>query len=122
MSPPPPNMPMPLIQQQWYTPDELARKLGVSVRTLAHWRLEGRGPRFGRVSYRSIKYTAEDVEQWVQFRREERKYEWQSTTSRPQRARPRRHVALPVQREQSGAQRQHRFGRHQTKSEAGRKL
>jgi predicted DNA-binding transcriptional regulator AlpA len=56
----------PLMEQRWFTPGELAEKLGVSVRTLADWRRKGRGPRYFKVSYRAVKYAAEDLETWLQ--------------------------------------------------------
>jgi predicted DNA-binding transcriptional regulator AlpA len=59
-------MALSLMEQRWFTPGELAEKLGVSVRTLDDWRRKGRGPRYFKVSYRSVKYPAEDVETWLQ--------------------------------------------------------
>ena len=58
-----------LMEQRWFTPRTLAEELGVSVRTLDDWRLSGRGPRYFKVSYRTVKYPAEDVETWLQSHR-----------------------------------------------------
>jgi predicted DNA-binding transcriptional regulator AlpA len=55
-----------LMEQRWFTPRELAEKLGVSVRTLDDWRRKRRGPRCLKVSYRTVKYPAEDLETWLQ--------------------------------------------------------
>lgn len=44
-------------------PEALAQKLGISVRTLARWRVQGRGPKaitLGRV----VRYAQEDVTEW----------------------------------------------------------
>src|SRR6185312_12977422 len=49
-------------------PLDLSRKIGVSIVTLANWRVLKKGPswyRFGR----SIKYSVEDVEDWITMQR-----------------------------------------------------
>lgn len=43
---------------------ELAAILGIRRDTLAHWRCEGRGPKFMRVG-RTVRYTHEDVERFL---------------------------------------------------------
>jgi hypothetical protein len=40
--------------------EDAARKLGVSVRTLQRWRIEGKGPSFRKLG-RLIGYTADDL-------------------------------------------------------------
>jgi excisionase family DNA binding protein len=44
---------------------EAARHLKVSRSTLERLRAEGKGPRFIRVSERSIRYSLADIEEWV---------------------------------------------------------
>jgi hypothetical protein len=46
------------------TEDEVAECLHVSLASLRRWRLEGRGPRFIKVSS-LVRYRPEDLEQWL---------------------------------------------------------
>ncbi len=46
----------------------LAKFLGISPKTLAEWRMEGRGPKFIRASKRMILYRDVDVQQWLAAR------------------------------------------------------
>ncbi len=43
---------------------EVAARLHVSVACLRRWRLEGRGPRFVKLSA-LVRYRPEDLEQWL---------------------------------------------------------
>lgn len=45
-----------------------AEYLGYTTRALQNWRLRGGGPKFVRVSARSIRYRVSDVEAWVEAR------------------------------------------------------
>lgn len=51
-----------------FTADDLAQHLGVAVKTLAHWRVRGEGPRFARIGGR-IAYDPADVRAWVESRK-----------------------------------------------------
>jgi hypothetical protein len=42
-----------------------ARELGLSVRTLRNWRVNGRGPRFRRLSRRAVRYHRDDLAEYV---------------------------------------------------------
>ncbi|MEV4739949.1 helix-turn-helix domain-containing protein [Streptomyces sp. NPDC049555] len=58
------------------TPGELAAEIGVSTRTLANWRVTGRGvgPAFIKLSNGRggrVRYRRTDVDQWVAERRQE---------------------------------------------------
>jgi len=55
---------------------EAADYLGYSVRALQNWRVRGGGPRFVKVSARSIRYRRRDLRAWVEAR-------LQSHTSEP---------------------------------------
>lgn len=54
-----------------YHPDQLlnehdaAELLGYSVRTLQKWRVVGGGPKFVKVSARSIRYRVKDLLDWI---------------------------------------------------------
>lgn len=50
------------------TPTELAERLGVSVGTLANWRLRGGGPAYIKLSGRAVRYRPAAVEKWIQER------------------------------------------------------
>jgi excisionase family DNA binding protein len=108
-----------LTEQEWYSPAQLAERLGVSVRTLADWRHEGKGPAYLVIGYRNVKYAHTDVEKWLKWRRKEPSHDREIITSRAECASPRGYVALPVQPERAGTERFHRFGRHRTKQESG---
>jgi predicted site-specific integrase-resolvase len=43
-------------------PDAVAAQLGVSVGTLANWRVSGKGPRFVKLQSGGIRYDQADVE------------------------------------------------------------
>ena len=46
------------------TEQEVAKQLRVSLAALRRWRLEGRGPRFIKVSA-LVRYRSEELEQWL---------------------------------------------------------
>lgn len=95
------------------TPAEAADFLRVRVRTLADWRLDGKGPVYLKVGH-LIRYRHEDIDRWLESHRgvsHEEFVVWK------ERARARRPVALPAHAQRQGAQRPNRFGRHQTKAE-----
>jgi hypothetical protein len=48
--------------QRVLTTSEAADRLGVSPRTLEHWRLKGGGPVFCKVGHRTVRYRANDLE------------------------------------------------------------
>jgi predicted DNA-binding transcriptional regulator AlpA len=47
---------------------QVSDNLKLSVRTLQAWRMSGKGPRFVRVSGRSIRYRKQDILDWVESR------------------------------------------------------
>lgn len=47
---------------------QAAEYLGYTTRALQNWRLRGGGPRFVRVSARSIRYRISDIEAWIEAR------------------------------------------------------
>lgn len=50
---------------------EAASYLGYTVRALQNWRVRGGGPRYIRVSRRSIRYRRRDLREWADGRLEE---------------------------------------------------
>jgi len=50
------------------TTNAAARMLGYSPRALENWRYRGGGPRFVRVSARSVRYRSADLETWIEER------------------------------------------------------
>lgn len=48
----------------WMTPEQVADLLQLSVKTLAHWRVNGTGPRYARLA-RFIRYRRADVEAFM---------------------------------------------------------
>ncbi len=48
------------------TEKETSKITGFSIRTHQKWRIEGRGPKFMRISSRAIRYRRQDIEQWIE--------------------------------------------------------
>jgi predicted DNA-binding transcriptional regulator AlpA len=48
----------------WLSPRQLAARLGVSVRTVKRWRLDGHGPRAVHLSAGTVRYPLDQVEAW----------------------------------------------------------
>jgi excisionase family DNA binding protein len=48
----------------WLTPEDVAERLQVSVKTLERWRSAKNGPRFGRRG-QVIRYRLDDVDEWM---------------------------------------------------------
>jgi len=44
----------------------VAEMLSVTPRALQKWRLEGRGPKFVKISSRAIRYRRQDLNEWVE--------------------------------------------------------
>lgn len=51
--------------EQLLLPTEVCEKLRISIKTLERWRSEGTGPKPYFLSPRTIRYKAEDVDQWL---------------------------------------------------------
>jgi hypothetical protein len=51
------------------TESQAAEILCYTVRALQNWRVRGGGPRFIKVSSRSIRYTPRDLQNWVDARK-----------------------------------------------------
>ncbi|WP_067658159.1 helix-turn-helix transcriptional regulator [Nocardia harenae] len=60
-----------LVDGGWFTTRELAALLGVDASSLRRWRTANPpyGPAYVRVSARVVKYSAEDIEVWLQGKR-----------------------------------------------------
>src|SRR5438105_619220 len=93
------------------SPEELAQNLGLSPATLADWRSQGRGPAYLKAG-RRIWYPKVHVERWIQSQI----HETTNVTEKSQ-----RDLALPLQTERQGIQRNNRLGRHKTKHEGRHK-
>ena len=52
------------IMQNLLTEQDVSRQLHVSLATLRRWRLEGRGPKFIKVSS-LVRYRPEELEEWL---------------------------------------------------------
>ena len=50
---------------EFFAQDDVARRLGVSERTVVRWRGTGEGPPFVRLGVRRIGYRLADVEAWA---------------------------------------------------------
>lgn len=50
------------------SPRDASNYIGVSQFTLANWRVQGKGPRFIRLSTRKIGYRMTDLEAWLTAR------------------------------------------------------
>jgi predicted DNA-binding transcriptional regulator AlpA len=47
------------------TTRETAGYLRLAVTTLEHWRLEGRGPKWIRLSKRQVRYRRDEIDRWL---------------------------------------------------------
>jgi len=102
------------LQERWLSPEELAEVTGHSVNTLAHWRGEGKGPAYLKLSHR-IAYPVADVEEWLESRRVERKppeVEKYATQTE------KRVLALSVQSAREALQRNNRLRGHREEPES----
>lgn len=54
-----------------YTADEAADYLNVAAQTLAHWRVQGIGPKFIHLSKRCVRYSELALRDWVNSRTQE---------------------------------------------------
>ena len=59
-----------LVPKYW-TADELAEMLRVKRDTVDQWRFRGQGPRFIRFGKKSIRYSHQDVMDWIKKREAE---------------------------------------------------
>src|SRR5215471_1157268 len=91
------------------TPEAVAEYIGISKYTLADWRVRKCGPAYILVG-RLPRYSAEDVEHWLESRRK-------ATSEKDGIKRKEPEVALPVQNRRKDVQREHRFGGHRTQQE-----
>ncbi len=46
--------------------EQAAALLGLAPRTLADWRMAGKGPRFVRLSKRAVRYSKAELERWIE--------------------------------------------------------
>lgn len=46
-------------------PDDAARRLGLTVRTLELWRRRGIGPRWLKLTSRVVRYPADALDEWI---------------------------------------------------------
>ena len=47
------------------TPDDVARMMRVSRRTVSTWRYRGKGPRYVRVTHNCVRYRMSEVRKWL---------------------------------------------------------
>ena len=59
-----------VVRERLLSPEDLAEYLGVPLKTVYRWRYRGEGPASYRVG-RHVRYKLEDVEVWLQSRREQ---------------------------------------------------
>ena len=50
------------------TPAQAAARLGVTTKTLERWRGTGDGPRFARITSKTIRYRSQDLDTFVEDR------------------------------------------------------
>lgn len=60
-----------LVDDRWYSTNELAELVGVDPSSVRRWRTSEppQGPAYVRVSPRVVKYSADDVEAWLRGKR-----------------------------------------------------
>ncbi len=51
---------------QLYRDTEVAKILGLHVQTLRNWRHKGRGPTYRIINKRTVRYTAEDIQAYIE--------------------------------------------------------
>lgn len=51
--------------ERFLTTEDLGELFGIHPKTAAAWRIQGRGPRFLRISGGTIRYRQSDVEAWL---------------------------------------------------------
>jgi predicted DNA-binding transcriptional regulator AlpA len=56
------------IDNTLYTENQVSQLLGYTPRALQKWRITGDGPKFVKVSQRSIRYRKIDILQWIEER------------------------------------------------------
>lgn len=57
-------MPLTSANDTWLTRPQLANRLQVTVKTLAQWATQGRGPRYARPGGGGVRYRMADVIDW----------------------------------------------------------
>ncbi|MCZ7587162.1 MAG: helix-turn-helix domain-containing protein [Deltaproteobacteria bacterium] len=57
------------MHEQLLREDAAADRLGMTTRALQAWRVNGRGPRFIRISARAVRYDPRDLDDWIEARR-----------------------------------------------------
>lgn len=50
------------------TPDDVARMMRVSRRTVSTWRYRGKGPRYVHVTHNCVRYRVSEVRKWLSDR------------------------------------------------------
>ncbi|RMF10770.1 MAG: DNA-binding protein [Alphaproteobacteria bacterium] len=62
----------PIVVQEYLTPEQAARLLGMPIRTLENYRVrDAGGPPFHRISSRLIRYRVSELHEWMEARRVE---------------------------------------------------
>jgi predicted DNA-binding transcriptional regulator AlpA len=54
--------------KKYLTAAEVEQLFGISQKTLANWRSQGRGPQYLKIGH-GVRYAAEDLEKWAESRR-----------------------------------------------------
>lgn len=55
-----------LIERALYSPEETSTVLGVSKGTLANWRVMGKGPKYCKISGKSIRYKKTEIDNYIE--------------------------------------------------------
>lgn len=50
----------------WLTPDDVARMMRVTRRTVSTWRYRGTGPRCVHITHNCVRYRMSDVRKWIE--------------------------------------------------------
>ena len=59
-----------VMDKQYLTIEDLAQRLSVSPHTVRFWRRSGTGPTATKIG-KQVRYSIEDVEEWLRSRRED---------------------------------------------------